>query len=181
MDPLEQSTSRFHSTTSIASANKNNLTTYRYWHQRMRHTIHEQIRQSAVWYYVTLLNIGCTPATNLRDRHKQRIDIDFQQWNRAVPASVTISWHDTQSESQNYHSKRKEKIEVKTKSKKSVPILRQLTFTTLAKACFNAPRSREVKAGIPCSSGAGRRGFNPRQLRRTKSAFFPPLAIWNEV
>ncbi len=37
--------------------------------------------------------------------------------------------------------------------------------------------TREVKAGIPCSSGAGRRGFNPRQLRRTKHAFFPPLAI----
>ncbi len=27
----------------------------------------------------------------------------------------------------------------------------------------------------------GRRGFDPRQLRRTKRAFFPPLAIWNEA
>jgi hypothetical protein len=43
--------------------------------------------------------------------------------------------------------------------------------------CNYARRSREVKAGIPCSSGAGRRGFDPRQLRRTKRAFFPPLAI----
>ncbi len=34
--------------------------------------------------------------------------------------------------------------------------------------------SREVKGGIPCSSGAGRRGFDPRQLRRTTRAFFPP-------
>ncbi len=40
------------------------------------------------------------------------------------------------------------------------------------------PRSREVKAGIPCSSGAGRCGFDPRQLRRTKRVFFPPLAVW---
>ncbi len=38
-------------------------------------------------------------------------------------------------------------------------------------------RGREVKAGIPHSSGVGRRGFDPRQLRRTKRAFFPPLAI----
>ncbi len=36
---------------------------------------------------------------------------------------------------------------------------------------------REVKAGAPCSSGAGRRGFDPRQLLRTRRAFFPPLAI----
>jgi hypothetical protein len=42
----------------------------------------------------------------------------------------------------------------------------------------SARRSREVKACIPCSSGAGRRGFDPRQPRRTKRAFFPPLAIW---
>jgi hypothetical protein len=34
-----------------------------------------------------------------------------------------------------------------------------------------------VKADIPCSLGGGRRGFDPRQLRRTKRAFFPPLAI----
>ncbi len=27
----------------------------------------------------------------------------------------------------------------------------------------------------------GRRGFDPRHLRRTKRAFFPPLAIWNEA
>ena len=40
-----------------------------------------------------------------------------------------------------------------------------------------APRGREVKAGIPRSSGVGRRGFDPRQLRRTKRAFFQPLAI----
>jgi hypothetical protein len=40
-----------------------------------------------------------------------------------------------------------------------------------------APRSREVKAGIPCSSGVGWRGFDPRQPRRTKRALFPPLAI----
>ncbi len=38
-------------------------------------------------------------------------------------------------------------------------------------------RSREVKAGIACSSGAGRRGFDPHQLQRTTRAFFPPLAI----
>jgi hypothetical protein len=41
----------------------------------------------------------------------------------------------------------------------------------------NAPRSREVKAGIPFSSRAGQRGFDPFQIRRTKRAFFPPLAI----
>jgi hypothetical protein len=39
-----------------------------------------------------------------------------------------------------------------------------------------ARRSREVKAGIPCSYGAGRRGFYPCQPQRTKLAFFPPLA-----
>jgi hypothetical protein len=38
-------------------------------------------------------------------------------------------------------------------------------------------RGREVKAGIPHSSGVGRRGFDPHQLRRTKRAFFPPSAI----
>jgi hypothetical protein len=38
-------------------------------------------------------------------------------------------------------------------------------------------RGREVKAGIPHSSGVGQRGFDPRQLRRTKRAFLPPLAI----
>ncbi len=42
-------------------------------------------------------------------------------------------------------------------------------------------RGREVKASIPHSSGMGRRGFDPRQLRRTKRAFFPSLAIWNEA
>jgi hypothetical protein len=46
---------------------------------------------------------------------------------------------------------------------------------------YDAHRSREIKAGIPCSSGAGRRGFDPRQLHRTKRAFFPPLAIRNEA
>ncbi len=40
---------------------------------------------------------------------------------------------------------------------------------------------RMVKAGIPHSSGVGRRGFDPRQLRRTKRAFFPLFAIWNEA
>jgi hypothetical protein len=35
----------------------------------------------------------------------------------------------------------------------------------------HAPHSREVKAGIPCSSGAGRRGFDTRQFRRTKRAW----------
>jgi hypothetical protein len=44
-----------------------------------------------------------------------------------------------------------------------------------------APRSQEVKADIPCCSGAGQRGFDPRQLRRTKRAFLPPLAIRNEA
>ena len=35
-------------------------------------------------------------------------------------------------------------------------------------------RGRVVMADIPCSLGGGRRGFNPRQPRRTKRAFFPP-------
>jgi hypothetical protein len=39
---------------------------------------------------------------------------------------------------------------------------------------------RELKAGMPRSSGVGRRGFDPRQIRRTKRAFFQLLAIWNE-
>jgi hypothetical protein len=38
-------------------------------------------------------------------------------------------------------------------------------------------RGQVVKADIPCSFGSGRRGFDPRHLRRTKRAFFPPLAI----
>jgi hypothetical protein len=41
----------------------------------------------------------------------------------------------------------------------------------------SADRGRVVKADIPCSLGGGRRGFDPCQLRRTKRAFFPPLAI----
>ena len=36
---------------------------------------------------------------------------------------------------------------------------------------------RVVMADIPCSPGGGRCGFDPRQPRRTKRAFFPPLAI----
>jgi hypothetical protein len=40
---------------------------------------------------------------------------------------------------------------------------------------IHARRGREVKAGISRSSGVGRRGFDPRQLRHTKRAFFPPL------
>ncbi len=40
-----------------------------------------------------------------------------------------------------------------------------------------ADRGRVVKADIPCSLGGGRRGFDPRQLQRTKRAFFQPLAI----
>ena len=35
-------------------------------------------------------------------------------------------------------------------------------------------RGRVVMADIPCSLGGGRRGFDPRQPRRTKRAFFPP-------
>jgi hypothetical protein len=31
--------------------------------------------------------------------------------------------------------------------------------------CLYASHSREVKAGIPCSSGAGRRGFDPHGVR----------------
>jgi hypothetical protein len=30
---------------------------------------------------------------------------------------------------------------------------------------------------VDFAAGVGRRGFDPRQLRRTKRAFFPPLAI----
>ncbi len=41
----------------------------------------------------------------------------------------------------------------------------------------NKDSGRLVKADIPCSLGGGRRGFDPRQLRRKKRAFFPPLAI----
>ncbi len=40
-----------------------------------------------------------------------------------------------------------------------------------------ARRGRVVKVGIPRSSGVGRRGFDPRLLRRTTRAFFPPLTI----
>jgi hypothetical protein len=36
-------------------------------------------------------------------------------------------------------------------------------------------RSREVKAGMLCFSGASRRGFDHRQTRRTKRAFFGDL------
>jgi hypothetical protein len=58
------------------------------------------------------------------------------------------------------------------------PPLCQANAPVLARRlCIHAPRSGEVEAGIPCSSRAGRRGFDPRQLRRTKRAFFPPLAI----
>jgi hypothetical protein len=45
----------------------------------------------------------------------------------------------------------------------------------------NADRGRVVKADIPCSLGGGRHGFDPRQLRRTKRAFIPLLAICNEA
>ena len=36
----------------------------------------------------------------------------------------------------------------------------------------SSDRGRVVKADILCSLGGGRRGFDPRQLRRTKRAFF---------
>jgi hypothetical protein len=52
-----------------------------------------------------------------------------------------------------------------------------ITISKCNKVYLTCRRGREVKAGIPHSSGVGRRGFDPRQLRRTKHAFFPPLAI----
>jgi hypothetical protein len=42
------------------------------------------------------------------------------------------------------------------------------------------PPSLVGKGGYTLLLRGGRRGFDPRQLRRTKRAFFPPLVIWNE-
>ena len=41
----------------------------------------------------------------------------------------------------------------------------------------HAPPSLVGKGGHTLLLRGGRRGFDPRQLRRTKRAFFPPLAI----
>ena len=46
-----------------------------------------------------------------------------------------------------------------------------------ARLPLRLPLQLKVKAGVPNSSGVGRRGFDPRQLQRTKRTFFPPLAI----
>ncbi len=46
---------------------------------------------------------------------------------------------------------------------------------------FDAPLSLVGKGGHTLLLQGVRRGFEPRQLWRTKRAFFQPLAIWNEA
>jgi hypothetical protein len=64
---------------------------------------------------------------------------------------------------------------------------RELSTAQLNEGISSNPRVLDTKheqvwqADIPCSLGGGRRGFDPCQLRRTKRAFIPPLAIWNEA
>jgi hypothetical protein len=57
----------------------------------------------------------------------------------------------------------------------------QLEWLSLSQPALRHIHMEVVKADIPCSLGGGRRGFDPSQLRRTKRAFFPPWAIWNEA
>ena len=52
---------------------------------------------------------------------------------------------------------------------------------SVSSGIFYAPPSLVGKGGNTLPLRGGRRGFDPRQLRRTKRAFFPPLAIWNEA
>ncbi len=49
------------------------------------------------------------------------------------------------------------------------------------KIIYYAPPSLVGKGGHTLLLRDRLRGFDPRQLRRTKRAFFPPLAIWNEA
>ncbi len=56
-----------------------------------------------------------------------------------------------------------------------------ISMIPVTSVTYDAYRGRVVKVDIPCSLGGGQRGFNPRQLRRTKRAFIPPLAICNEA